>query len=194
MRHMRIHPRRAIWEGQETGGVTIMVALFLLVLLTISAMAMSKNSLREVIISGTTRQGAEVRTIADTGIEWSMAWMTPSPRPAPAAGTDAEALKALVGPLARDPLRQGLAQAFTRPTGGEMTISGSGTIKEFDLAITAMGQIELMGTQRNVQATPDAFNPATLQLWSIRSNASSDFGGGQVFTHSREAWFTLPPQ
>lgn len=182
-------------NSKEQGGVTIMVALFLLVLLTISAMAMSKNALREVIISGTTRQGADVRNIADTGLEWSMCWMTESGRPAPAAGSDADALRQLVIPLAADATRQGLPQSFTRSLGGEMTISQTGGVNRwFDLEITNMGSLKLLGSASNPPLQMGQFDAATLQLWSVRSNASADYGGGQVFNHSREAWFTLLPK
>lgn len=186
---------RCIRSSREKGGVTILVALMLLVLLTISAMAMAKNSLREVIISGTTRQGADVRNIADTGLDWSMCWITDSSRAAPASGSDAEALRTLVNDLAGDATRQGIAQPFTRPIGGEMTISQTGTVtRSFDLAVTTMGEVELQGTQRNPQDFIGKFNPATLQLWSVRSNALANYGGGMEFMHSRESWFTLPPK
>src|ERR1035437_102355 len=59
----------------EAGGITIVVALMLLVLLTVAAVAMSRNSLREIVTSGFTRQGAMARNAADSGIEWGIYWI-----------------------------------------------------------------------------------------------------------------------
>lgn len=182
--------------SRELGGITILVCLFMLVLLTISAMAMSKNALREVIISGTTRQGADVRNIADTGLEWSICYMPDNDqRPAPVAGTDAAAFRDLMHTIGWDPNLQGVPQDFVRPLGGEMTIpSAAGVTKNFNLVLTTMGNIEMLGTQKDATKTLDAYNPATLQLWSLRSNAQADYSGGQTYIHSREAWLTLLPK
>jgi len=181
--------------SRERGGITILVALLLLVLLTISAMAMSKNSLREVIISGTSRQGSEVRNIADTGLDWSICWIADSSRAAPPSGSDAEALRTLTTSLATDGVRQGVTQYLTRPLGGEMTIAqADGVNKSFDLAITTMGEIRPQGSQVDGKQPPGAFSPASLQLWSVRADAKVDYSGVQEFSHRRESWFTLPPK
>ena len=52
-------------SSSQRGGITIIVTLMLLVLLTISAVAMSRNAFREVVISGTTRQGSMVRNMPE---------------------------------------------------------------------------------------------------------------------------------
>lgn len=180
----------------EFGGTTILVALFLLVLMTVAAFAMSKNSLREVIITGTSRQAADVRNVADTGLEWSMYWMADDltgTRTLPASGSATEALRALKSSLGPDATRAGAPQQLMH-TGGELVVSAStNPTRSYALWLTTMGEIELKGTQKNAQQVLDTYNPATLQLWSVRSDAQVAYAGGLAFQHSREAWFTLLP-
>jgi len=190
MRHTPIN-------GRQSGGITILVALFLLVLLTISAFAMSKNSLREVVISGTTRQAAEVRNLADSGLEWSMFWMADdrtNARPAPAAGTAAEALRTLKATTDPDTTKTGFPQDLA--VTGEMLVHSTPELtRSYDLSVTAMGELGLQGTASNADATrvPGSYNPATLKLWSVRANARTAYTSGQTFLHSRESWFSLLP-
>ncbi len=185
------------WRHYEEGGITILVSLMLLVLLTISALAMSKNALREVIISGTTRQGADVRNVADSGLEWSMHWMADDlTNTRPAATGAALALRDLALTTARDATLQGVAQllpAAGNPTGEMVLFTSPELTRRFRLSLTTMGELELMGTQKNAQQVLDAYNPATLQLWSIRSDAEVIYPN-QTFLHRREAWFTLLPK
>lgn len=181
------------WRSSEEGGITILVALMLLVLLTISALAMSKNALREVIISGTTRQGADVRNVADSGLEWSMHWMGDDlTNTRPNATGAALALRNLAQTTARDATLQGFPQALA-PTGDMIVSSSPDLTRQYRLFLTTMGELELMGTQKNAQQVLDAYNPATLQLWSVRSDAEIMYPN-QTFLHRREAWFTLLPK
>lgn len=185
-------PRRS-----ESGGITILVALFLLVLMTIAAFAMSKNSLREVIITGTSRQAADVRNMADTGLEWSIYWMAEDvsgARPVPAAGSAAGALRALTLNNAVDTTKTGVPQQLSYSAGDLNVSTSTDPTRSFALWLTTMGEIELKGTQKNSQQVLDAYNPATLQLWSVRSDAQVAYTNGPVFLHSREAWFTLLPK
>jgi hypothetical protein len=182
----------------EFGGITILVALLMLVLLTISAFAMSKNSLREVIVTGTSRQAADVRNIADSGLDWSMYWMAPdrtNMRPSPAAGSAAEALRSLKTVIGTDlnGTLAGLPQPLVH-TGGELNVSGStDPARSYALRLTAMGDILPLGTGATLpDLNPNPVNK--LKLWSVRSDAQVAYSGGLVFQHSREAWFTLLPE
>src|ERR1035438_110712 len=84
----------------QSGGITILVTLMLLVLLTIAAGSMSRNSFREVVISGTTRQGAMTRNLADSGIEWSILYIDPINHPGNT--TSSTALQAIASTLLRN--------------------------------------------------------------------------------------------
>lgn len=175
----------------EFGGVTILVCLLLLVLLTVAALAMSKNSLREITISGTSRHAADVRNVADSGLEWSMFWMADNTT-RPAATGAALALRDLTLSLAGDPTRQGVAQPLA--TTGEMAFGGTNPTRQFGLSLTTMGELEVGMSGKDSTKVLDAFNPATLQLWSVRSEATIAYASAQTFIHRREAWFTLLPK
>lgn len=164
----------------ESGGITILVAFTLLVLLTVAAMGMSRNSLRQIMLAGTVRQGAEVMNTADAGLEWSLFWMYP-PNSAGGGAVDAGQILFLTK-LAElnDPSKGGIPTAVPT-TGAEMnTVDPTGPNHRFDLLITQMGKVKPPGfSVQNV-----AFYPLA---WSVRSNANVG-----PFQHSREMWLTTP--
>ena len=187
-------------RNPEAGGITILVTLLLLVLLTISALAMSKNALREVIITGTSRQGSQVRNLADTGLEWSIFWLMDDPtgtRPAVAADSGASALRTLKGQLVTSQ-QTGIMSPAIKDTGAvkDMTLTPDGVnpTQRFELFLTFMGNPPLKYTGAIANASSiAAASPATVQLWSVRSDGYIDYSGGTTFLHKREAWFTVPP-
>ena len=60
----------------EQGGVVIIAALMLLMLLALATFGLSRTVLREVGISGNTFQGGRADAAADAGLDWFMAWRT----------------------------------------------------------------------------------------------------------------------
>lgn len=195
----------------QTGGITILVALMLLVLLTIAAIGMSRNSFREIVISGTSRQGAQARNVADAGVEWAICWMDAT-NAAAASGTAAQlatlqkTLKSdTTGTMAGkpyDPMTQGLYDikaSHTPPT--DLSFS---TVKDvtqgFNVALTSMGKLPI--TNQSQGSGPGAFTPAqgtrNLQapdLWAVRSDAQVTVGTGlftTTFVHSKELWLSTP--
>lgn len=180
----------------ERGGVTILVTLMLLVLMTIVALGMAKNSFREIVISGTSRQGADVRNLADTGLEWSIHWLADdftNTRPAAASGSGAEALRTLQTTIYQDATLRGVPQNLA--TTGEMTVSsGGGITRRFQLTLTYMGQLSLLGTGANPQHNFGTTSASKLQLMSIRSEGHATYGTSPDFTHRREAWVSYLPK
>lgn len=196
----------------QTGGITILVALSLLVLLTIAAVSMSRNSFREVVISGTSRQGAMVRNTADAGIEWSVYWLTLTNAPsASGMGTNLNTLKATL--LANNQLAGQPYDVITQnPYTGPPSISGlqadqtfttvPGTTQGFSVAMTRMGKLPIADISQGI--TQGTFGPAkggiNLQapdLWAVRSDAQVQVGTGALapnFLHSKEAWISTPVQ
>jgi len=171
----------------------------LLVLMTITAVAMSKNALREVVITGTSRQGAQVRNLADSGIEWSIYWMMDdltNTRPSPTSTSSPGALEL------RDTKADLVAQMKTGVVSDEiynakdmkLTAEGVNPAQYFKLYLTYMGNPKLKFTQADVHASSiSAAASGTVQLWAIRSDGYIDYSSGPTFLHRREAWFTLPP-
>ena len=194
---MRNHERATL--ACQSGGITILVAMFLLVLLTIFAVSMSRNSLREVIISGTVRQGTEVRNVADSGIEWSCYWLTPDSAGLTKATPDTAAIAFTnqIKILSSTMDLSGVAKNISAT--GVMTRSESdGATRAFNLSLIRMGKQQLdltggapsTGAGAMTQAMPPELMP---DIWSIRSTGTLNVAS-MTFQHIREAWVTAPPQ
>lgn len=177
--------RRRSLKDSETGGITILVALMLLVLLTVAAVGMSRNSLRQIVIASTVRQGAEVMNTADAGLEWTMFWMYPPNAISGSPSASASALLAIMSTLQTDPTLAGKTQPLSA-AGSEMIYTNTnGATRQFGLQVTQMGQVKPPGfSVQNV-----AFYPLA---WSVRSDAQVSYPGGLTFQHSREMWATTP--
>jgi len=185
-----VHAPRA---PRQRGGITILVTMLLLVLLTIASLALSKSSIRQAITSGTIRQAAQAQNLADAGIEWAVYWVAPdfsSTRATPTSG--ALSLQGI-----RDSLQ--LAGSYGTPAAtlstSDMTLSSaSGLTQSFDVTVTLMGQVFPGGTSMNVTRLNATATTATaLNLWGVRTNGLLAYSGGPTFVHRREAWFTAAP-
>ncbi|NTV72971.1 MAG: hypothetical protein HGA66_02050 [Holophaga sp.] len=201
-------------NNRETGGITILVALMLLVFITLTAVGMSRNSFREVVISGTTRQGALARNVADSGVEWSIYWMTMENAPY-AAGASAN-LKDLKSTLLATPALSGrswdvMSSDLTAPSIYDphaataavtldpiTTPAGTTVTQAYAIGLTGMGKLLITNMSQGLGS--GAFAPATgneskqaPDLWAIRSDAR--VGAGAVtFVHAKELWISTPVQ
>ena len=63
--------------SQQRGGATILVALVLLVIMSLAAFSMAKNSIRDLAISGTVIQGTKADEAAEAGLDWFVVWSHP---------------------------------------------------------------------------------------------------------------------
>jgi len=190
-------------SNTQGGGVTILVALTLLVLLTLSALSMSRNSLQDVMSSGTVRQGTEVRNVADSGLDWSCYWLTPTTAGITKGNPEAGAIAfgAVVKTLSGDMELSG-EERVVPTTGGVMSHAESdGATRAFSLEVIRMGkrQVEMSGGAPSTGAgTVSRAIPLEMlpDIWSVRSIGTLAYGGlaGMTFQHIREAWVTAPPQ
>lgn len=180
------------FRDPQRGGITILVVLMLLVLLTIAATAMSKNALREAIISGTSRQGAEARSIADSGLEWSILWLDDANTGAPDA--TAQSLKNLASQISDNPSLWGKAQSLS--SAGPMVMDPNPDLtKQFNLQVMYMGSKRPEGTSSDPQTALSNTTASDLACWSVRSEGQLVYsGGGPTFFHRREVWFTALPK
>ncbi len=64
-------------RARERGGMTIIVALVLIVLMGLAAFGMSRNSLRELATTGSVLQGSKASGAADAGLDWFVTWAHP---------------------------------------------------------------------------------------------------------------------
>ncbi len=199
------------FQGDQAGGITILVTLMLLVLITVGALGMSKNALRELAISGTSRQGSMARNAADSGIEWAVYWVNQYNSPT-AAGTALQ-MNNLKVMLSQNPAKAGVAYdpttmapytIGTLPTPSADTTLGSvpGTTQGFTVALTRMGKLPITNMSQGV--SQGSFTPAAgavpLQapdLWAFRSDSQVKVGTGPLamtFYQAKEAWVSTPAQ
>jgi Tfp pilus assembly protein PilX len=183
-----IHPAG---RGHEQGGITIVVTLMLLVLLTITALGLSRNTFRQAVAAGTVRQANMVQNLADAGLEYSIFWVGPDPgnRPTPTGG-------ALLLNNTRVTAKTDGSQGLPQPTvsHADMTLySDANTTQRFDVTVTYMGTVipdnNQVLTQRSSTTAPTATD---LDLWGVMANGYLTYAGGVTFVHRRESWFTAP--
>jgi len=199
-------------RSNELGGVTILVTLMLLVLLTIAAVGMSKNAFREAIASGTARQGAMASNVADSGVEWSIFWMDYN-NSGNASGAAANLVAMKTALLADESLSgkawdimSGSTAAPTAYTPGTnvaltlpslTTVSGTVQTQTVSEGMTRMGKLPVSDMS---QGSSTGYTPSTgsetkqaPDLWSIRSDAQVKVGTVS-FTHGKEVWIATPVQ
>ena len=58
----------------EQGGITIIVALVLIVLMSLAAFSMSRNSIRQLASSGSILQGGKATEASEAGLDWYIVW------------------------------------------------------------------------------------------------------------------------
>lgn len=208
---MRLKVERSLQDAQA-GGITIIVSLMLLVLITVAAMGMSKNALRELSIAGTSRQGAMARNVADSGIEWSVYWLDSTNTNFASAPTTAIGLRNLKVKLTADPTLAGKAynpidqgiypSTLPTPPADTTLAAVGGTTQGYTLGLTRMGKLPITGTSQGVGQ--GSYRPATgpeqvlaPDLWALRSDSQVTTGTAPfatTFFHSKEAWVSTPVQ
>jgi Tfp pilus assembly protein PilX len=186
----------------QTGAITIMVALMLLVLLTLAAVGMSRNSFREVVNSAFVRQGSMTSSVADSGLEWALYWITEGNSDQAASdGTGAATkLVATMKTLAATPSLQGQAWDISTTSPATTVYASGGSLPSGQTAPTAADPtgvtqgftlgMTYMGT---VNVAMNSNQQAAVNLFSIRSDAQVQ-QNSVTFTHAKEAWFTSPIQ
>ena len=167
-------------QDPQAGATTIILVLILLALLTVGVMGMSRNALREVVTSGTGRQGAMARDTADSGIEWAVFWLDPQ-NGLQASGSALElrnlmtklSLNTAMAGKTYDPRTQGLYTPGAAPA-ADQAPPGSTNLKQgFTVGLTYMGRLPIADMSQGISST--AFTPATgndsmpgPDLWAIQ--------------------------
>ncbi len=179
-------PRKSQTRKSEEGAITIIVVLMLLVLLMVAAFGMSRDSLRELRITSSSRQGAELFNEADSGINWAVFWMYSPNQALGTASNGSKALAAQMNYLTSNPDQLGKS-ANIAATGEMITTPSSNKTAKFNIDLTQMGRLPTTGISQNVNTM--LVSPL---IWSVRSNASVTYAGSSTFQHSRDAWITTP--
>ncbi len=173
---MRTH---TVARRGERGGIVILVALSLLVLLTIAATGMSRNSLREMAIVGSSRQAATVRQVADAGMEFAVIWSDPRNV---AANPGAKNFQALQTTLLANADYQGIYQDLTAQS--DTTYTTPDQVNTFSLRMLRMGKLPVMRTSVADERLYD-------DIWVAQSIGKATVGSLE-FEHRKEMWLTTP--
>jgi hypothetical protein len=170
---------KSAWRKSQAGGVVILVVLSLLVLMTVAAMGMSRNSLREVMIVGSARQAASVRQLADAGLEFSLLWSDPQNV---GTGAGAKDYQEKMRYLLVTPEEQGNYHDIPKGSGDMKMTSGD----TYELRLLRLGKLPVLKT-----SVPDErlYN----DIWVSQSVGVAKVGT-LVFQHRKEAWLTTPAQ
>ena len=89
----RPHSNRFARPGEQ-GGIVILVALMLLVLLSVAAFSLSRTVIREIGVSGNVFQAGKADAASDAGLDWFMAWEAETQRVGGSVPTSAAQAKA----------------------------------------------------------------------------------------------------
>jgi hypothetical protein len=180
-------------QDSQAGGITILVVLMLLVLLTVTAFGLSRNAVRENIIAGTARQGMVVRNLADAGLEWAVFWLDDA-NVANAADTTiagATAFQATANNVLANPNLAGSYQAVAAGTKADMIVQNTASDKQyFDLNLMSMGKLPVVMISQNALPTNSPSEALYPDLWSVRADAHYLQGGVVDFVHSKETWIS----
>lgn len=68
---------RPISPQGERGGMTIVMALILLVVMSLAAFSLSRNAIRELATTGHMIQGDKAAEASDAGLDWFIVWSHP---------------------------------------------------------------------------------------------------------------------
>lgn len=188
----RLQPART----GETGGITILVALIMLSVVTVSAFSMGRSSLRDLMMTGNDSTGRKAFETADSGLDYAITWMGYDPT-YPAAPTATS--KYLVDIFQSkgigntdDPNNK-----FSNFVNGQLTFTLTGDSIGGDLTPGITGQL-----QTTSEVTPSIdltvtwlgkVNPNPVgrtdnaQYWLIRSTGRANVGTSYSFNSVREA-------
>lgn len=176
---MTTSPFLAVPRPAERGGITILVVLSLLVLITAAAVGMSRNSMRELMIVGSSRQAANVRQAADAGLDFAVLWINPQNN---TTGVSSLEFQKQADSLAQNTENQGI---YFPVSGGapttETTLQNTPDYRQaFSVSLLRVDQLDIP-LSSDPRAKPD--------LWVVHS-AGTVAAGSTSFQHDKEMWVT----
>ena len=187
---MKNRPDATPGSDPQAGAITILVVLLLLVLLTISAMGLSRNALRAQVASATIRQGMEVRDVADAGLEWGVFWLDDA-NIAASSVAGANTFQSTANNLL---VNQGLSGTYQQiPAGANadmFVVNVAGNNQHFDAQLMTMGKLPIVWSSQNAVSATGPTRALLPDLWSVRADANYLQNGAVNFVHSKEAWIS----
>lgn len=179
--------RPSLFSNPQRGGITIIVALVLIMLMSLAAFSLSRNSLRELATSGSILQGGKATEAANAGLDWYVIWSQPDNAQAALAGSGstgnqnlAKAMKDLTtnganwyGALSSDGLLASTSSARTWDMAAAITSNESQTATS-DMVFdnTAAGVVKQAGNN-NGNPVVQRFDLLVRYLGVVQSSISS---------------------
>lgn len=205
-------------RDRERGGMTILLALILLSAMTVGALALSQNSLREISITGNEATGRKSFEMADAGLDWVITWGAPyvPTQSETARKTLQEGMKHILDAMDRTDLESSLVgtKDATLNTPGDGFISPTnGTYRAYISSLDGtLAGSELFPSTANYQQTGSIIQPAfdievrylgdmdqgvgtkKPSLWLVRSIGRANLGNtGQSFISRRDTFMEYNP-
>jgi hypothetical protein len=201
-------------RSSERGGITILLALILLSAMTVGALALSQNSLREISITGNETTGRKAFEMADAGLDWVITWGSPNVplQTEPARKALQDGMRNVLNAIDRQDLASSLVgtKDSTLNTVGDGYISPTnGTSRVYISSLDGtLASSELFPSTANYQQTGSIIQPAfdlevrylgdmpelnggnkKRPLWLVRSVGRSNMGNtGQSFVSRRDTF------
>ena len=162
----------SIRRHREQGGIAILVAFILLSISIMASMSLSRNALREAVVTGNEAIGRKAFEMGDSGLDYLITWSNPAYAVAPT--TTAQAVASSY---------QTLLNAID-PANNTFTGMGSdGTIK-VTLQASSLGGDLTPGTTGYLQ--PSVVQPAfDLELWYLGHPYATPKSAGPAFFLAR---------
>ena len=188
----------------EQGGIAILVALILLSIMSVGAFGLSRNTLRDIAITGNETVGRKAFEAADSGLDWVIVWGNSHSTPVTTAQTTLRTqIDTILDAIDNVPLRVVGTDATSNTTGSGNTSSVTGTYRVYlDSATLQSDLVASTANYKQVSSVVPAFDlelrflgfyPGTKKsLWMVRSTGRANIGAtGQSFLSSREALVEL---
>lgn len=174
----------------ESGGVTILVALALLGMLTVGAFGLSRGTLRELMVMGAQRQGGQAQEAAESALGWSLSALeAPASDPDPGRAAIHGAILVLGGETPR--LGD---QAWIPAMGSMVSRLPGGEQARFTVGLMPLGRIAPPLSSVLPEGMVPGLTPRGegVMVWGIQVKSEVSMGSGMGFRGGSEAWVLDP--
>lgn len=153
-----IHNHSAFTRRRQSGGITILLALTLLAVMGSMAFGLSRNSLREIAITGNESTGRKAAEASEAGMDWGVMWMLGN-----GITTEQLAINAAVKNLVRaidDPTQRVLGTDATLSVTGTGTLSPNGYLRSYIYPASSSSDMYLStsGLSQTTSQARESFN------------------------------------
>ena len=194
------------FQTRQRGGLTIILALVLVIVMGAATFSLSRNAIRELSMAGTIIQGEKAAAAADAGLDWVIIWGQ--------GGVNQAAFDGAGPKDSQKALLAGIKSTLSSTTGlyPPVTLNGSGvsdmslnqstvanTDQSFDIQFWFLGAMPAArsggGSSDNAGASGGTKVASTTgdYFWRVVSTGHATPKNGQTYQSQRELVATMPP-